>query len=294
MKNKKIVITGANGMLGSALVRHYREHYEVYAFHRDRYSLERGAEDFSVDLLDDKEVQRVIGNIQPHIVIHCVGVANIDYCEKNKKQAYDVNVTSTANIINACGTDTIVVYISTDQIYGSAVHRYDELGEFQPLNYYGETKYFGERLVVEGCRQHVIIRTNLFGWNRKLDRSSFGEWVYFCLKEHRSLILFDDYLFTPIYSMNLAEAIEKILENGTFGIFNIGAVNTCSKYEFGMYMAKATGFSSKNVQKGTIFSNSLHATRHNDLTLNVEKAKRMEIPVPTYQESINRFINDKS
>ena len=117
----KIIVTSANGMLGSSLCRLYQQNHETYALHRDSKCYLSCLVDFSLDLLDSNQLQKVFYKIEPDLVIHCAGLTSVDECERNPDLAFEANVTVTENIAQVCSNGSKLIYISTDQDYGGAI-----------------------------------------------------------------------------------------------------------------------------------------------------------------------------
>ena len=160
---KSMVITGANGMLGSNLVRLFKDKYRIVALHRDDRCLIDGPADHSVDITDRNRVDRIMGEIDPDIIIHCAGLANVDQCEEHPDLAFDVNVRGTENLL-AIGSDrTIFIYLSTDAVYGEADDHSENNLDLTQINQYARTKYLGEEAVRNSCDNHLVLRTYMFG-----------------------------------------------------------------------------------------------------------------------------------
>lgn len=289
----KIIITGANGMLGSSLCRLYQQSDEVYALHRDKECYTLCTTDFSISLMNRSKVQRVFDRIEPNLVIHCAGLTNVDQCEKAPDLAYDSNVVITENIANAC-TETRLVYISTDQVYGEAADHSETNKNLQPVNRYGETKYQGEQKAVEHCPDCTIIRTNIFGWNVKPRKVSSAEWIYKSLKNGNEITLFYDYTFSPIYTVYLGKIIMQLVELDFTGMINIGSPSPCSKFDFGIKLAEEFGFDKLLVKKGSIEVHNFLAKRVALLDMDCSQLAGMHVDVPEWEQSLRAFAEDNS
>ncbi|SVD96091.1 uncharacterized protein METZ01_LOCUS448945, partial [marine metagenome] len=238
----KIIITGANGMLGSTLCKVMKNHFTVYAFHRDSYCYPEKDYNYSIDLRNKEQLHKTINYIKPEIIIHCAGWIGIEQCEIEVKQAYDNNVISTYNLVTSCPKNTKFIYISSDQVYGATADRTENNKCLRPLNIYGQTKYISEQIVESICTNHVIIRTNIIGINPKLDRTSFVDWLYDSFSNNKKLILFNDYYFSPIYTSDISEIIKNLISINFSGILNVGSHENCSKYEFGFTFIEIFNF----------------------------------------------------
>ena len=228
----KIIITGANGMLGSSLCQLCHNKHKVHALHRDKECFTACSADYSLDLTDTSKVGDVFNQINPDLVIHCAGLVSLEKCEQKPDLAISANVLVTENIAKLCSAETKLVYISTDQVYGETAD-YSEANEaLQPVNQYGKTKLLGEQKVQDLCSNHLIVRTNIFGWNVKPDRISSAEWIYNSLRNGQKITLFNDYTFSPIYTIYLGEIIMRLVDFDFTGVINVGSPTHCSKYDF--------------------------------------------------------------
>ena len=288
-----IIITGANGMLGSSLCRLYHNKHAVYALHRDKVSLSSCAADYSLDLMDSNELDSRFSQIKPDLVIHCAGQISMDVCERDPLLAYETNVTITENIAQACSNKTKLVYISSDQVYGKTDDYYETNTNLKFLNQYGNTKLQGEKKVQELCTDYIIVRTNIFGWNVKPGKISSAEWIYHSLKKGKEITLFTDYTFSPVYVGYLGEIVIQLVEKAFTGIINVGSPNPCSKYDFGITLAEECNIDSSPIQKGLMYDHSFSALRFRKLDLNVSKLSGLDITPPEYRLSIRRFVRER-
>jgi dTDP-4-dehydrorhamnose reductase len=289
----KIIITGANGMLGSALCQLYHNKHKVHAFHRDKECFTACSADYSLDLTDTSKVDDVFNQIYPDLVIHCASLISLERCEQNPDLAISANVSVTENIAKLCSAETKLVYISTDQVYGETAD-YSEANEaLQPVNQYGKTKLLGEQKVQDLCSNHLIVRTNIFGWNVKPDRISSAEWIYNSLRNGQKITLFNDYTFSPIYTIYLGEIIMRLVDFDFTGVINVGSPTHCSKYDFGQQLAETFGFNQSLISKGSMKQHPFSAKRNPKLDLKVQKINDISLSPPDYRKSIDKFSQDK-
>mgnify|MGYP001301422921 CR=1 FL=1 len=285
----KIIVTGSNGMLGSLLCKNFNNLHEIYAFHRDIECLSKYSKSIKLDLIDFVQLKSKFDEIKPDLVIHCASLTNIDLCENEPLLAYGTNVTITENIARLCSSQTKLIYISTDQVYGNANNHSEVNRKLKPLNHYGKTKLEGEHKVKGLCRDYINIRTNIFGWNIKPDRISSAEWIYQNLKNKEFLFLFNDYFFSPLYTEYLGAIIIQLVEMDFIGVVNVGSPKPCSKYDFGIQLAKEFGFDKSCIRKGSIADYNFVAPRCNKLDLNISKLLGLGIASYDYGYSIRQF-----
>ncbi len=281
-------------MLGSSLCRFYQNNHDVYAFHRDSECYAVCSADFSLDLIDVTQLQTFFNQLKPDLVIHCAGLTSVDKCEEEPLIAKEANVYVTENIAHVCSNETKLVYISTDQVYGKADDRSETNTVLQPLNQYGETKLQGELKVQELCTDNIIVRTNIFGWNVKPGRVSSAEWIYYSLQKGEEIKLFGDYSFSPIYTDCLGQIIMQLVEIDFNGVINVGSPKPCSKYGFGLQLARGCDLDSSLIQKSLMIHHSFSAPRPPSLDLDVGKLLSEGLVVPDYEQSINIFSQAKN
>ena len=106
------------------------------------------------------------------------------------------------------GESESLIYISTDQVYGNSTNRCETNKNLYPINIYGKTKLYGENEVIKHLKNYIIVRTNIFGWNTKPLWTGSVEWIYSSLISKKIIYLFDDYIFTPIYTKELCKIID--------------------------------------------------------------------------------------
>ena len=281
-------------MLGSSLCTLYHPNHEVFAFHRDEKSYVDCSADYHVDLTEARKVEDHINNLEPDVVIHCAGLANVDLCEKEPEKAYLSNVMATENVARFCPDQATLVYISSDQVYGGSNFRSEESVDLHPVNQYGQTKLQGEEKVREVSSNYMIIRTNIFGWNVKPGNISSAEWIYHSLHKCKEITLFTDYIFSPIFTEYLGRIILQLVEKIFQGTVNVGSPTSCSKYEFGITLAKICNFDVSLISAGSILNHKFSAPRSAELDLNFSKISDLVINLPTYDMSLMKFFEEKN
>jgi len=260
-----ILITGGAGMLGHLLVNHLKSRHRVlYTNHRDAISI-AGAEQMSWDLTQGRKILSGMD-----AVIHTAAMTNVDQCQQYPEQAYQSNVLATRNVVNAV-SGAHIIYISTDFVFDGTKGNYSEDDPPSPISVYGRTKLEGEgEIPKDGC----IIRTSIYGLGSGPQRPGMVEKVIFRLRNGETVNGFTDQTFTPISTGNLALFLEEIMEQRLAGIFNIGSLKSCTKYEFIRAAALAFGFDPEAVKPGLSSAVSYLAPRPRDVSLDTGKSRR--------------------
>lgn len=292
----RLLITGSNGLLGSNLVRFFqgRGVYDVFTTSRHPSYLPELKNFTRGDLLDAAFVNQVISTVKPDIIINTVGPASVDKCEREPEFAYMLTVQTAENVAQSAQRyETRLIYISTDHLFDGRQSMYLEDDEPAPVNVYGKMKLQAEAKTLAVHPNTVITRTNFYGWSPRHHPTTFGEWVYDSLKQPIPINLFTDYYFTPLEVTHLAGALEIVANSELTGVINIAGCQRCSKYDFGIALAKVFGLDPSPICPGTINAVSFKAKRQRDLSLSTEKFKRIfNQNLPDLQEGLQRFCEN--
>lgn len=216
----KILVTGANGMLGQDLCPILEDNgYEV--IETDIHNL---------DVTNIETCENFISLEKPDFVIHCAAYTNVDKAEKDIESAELINVIGTQNIAKICQKNKItLVYISTDYVFdGTKKEPYIPEDKPNPINHYGLTKLKGEKNVKKYCDKYYIIRTSwLYGHYGK----NFVE-TMLSLVHKEELKVVNDQIGCPTWTVDLANGIVEIIKNCDFGTYHVCGEGETSWYEF--------------------------------------------------------------
>ncbi|MHB8110071.1 MAG: SDR family oxidoreductase [Syntrophorhabdaceae bacterium] len=290
---KNMLITGASGMLGSNLAYYFRETYNVTGLYNDNPIAMNGVNMQRVNILSEKDLRLAIDEASPDVLVHCVGLTNVDTCEIEHEKADMLNVTGTKVIADSIkGLKAKLIYVSSDSVYDGKKGMFSEADAVNPQNYYGMTKYLGELETLK-IENSLVMRTNFFGWNIRHTRRSIAEWVMHELSHGNTIQGFNDVFFSSLYTFDLAKMLDISLNRDIAGIFNFGSAQPLSKHEFAIELSQLFGFDCSLIQAISIDEYSLKAKRGKNLTLNVDKFIRATGHTPpTLRESIRNFHRD--
>lgn len=235
----------------------------------------------------------IVAAVAPDVIIHCAGMVNVDACEQNPALAYACNTDITQRLVRAVGVQCPVVYITTDGIFRGDTPFATEEQLPCPRTVYGRSKLHGEWEVELATKNHLVVRTNFYGWSSGRKQTA-AEWLYHALDTGQSLTLFDDFFFTPIYVVDFVERLILLIEGGHRGVFHLCGKDRVSKAQFGALMAKAAGLSLTNVRRGSIDDARLAAPRPKDMSLSSERFRRTTgVDVPGCMAGLLRFVADR-
>ncbi len=209
---KKILIVGANGMLGKDMVDGFSHAgYEVVGVDREE-----------LDITKTDLVQSKLTEIAPDVVINCAAYTDVNGAEDAKELAYQINAYGPEYLAGATRElDIPLVQISTNYVFdGTKETPYAEDDQpEQPLNVYGASKLRGEQLVKDTNPKHYIVRiSNLFGPHGK----NFVQTMVSLAKDRDTLQVVDDQLGNPTYTKDLVQAVRELLEDeAEYGIYHL-------------------------------------------------------------------------
>jgi len=269
--NEKLLITGGSGLLGSNIAGIAAKGFKVFATHNSNPSQIQDTEFLPLDIRDKKQVFFTFRKAMPNLVIHTAALTNVDYCETHSKEAWAVNAEGTENVALASKeVGAKLFYISTDSVFNGEQGMYVEEDTPNPINVYAKTKFEGEERARHWLSDSIIVRTAFYGWSLH-NKSSLAEWVVNGLRERKTLNMFTDVFFSPIFVSNLVEVLIEMYHRNLSGIFHVAGSERCSKYVFGQEIAKSFGLNSEYVKPSSVAEAGLKARRPKDVSLNINK-----------------------
>ena len=244
---KKILLTGANGLLGQKLVDLLtkQQNVELVATARgeNRLPFSGGYTYRSMDITDRQQVLDVIGEVQPDVVIHGAAMTDVDKCEVQKDACWAQNVHAVEYIVEACqASNAFLLHVSTDFIFDGTAGPYDETAEANPISFYGWSKQAGESVVRHANLRWAIARTVLvYGIAHDMSRSNIILWVKKSLEDGKNIKVVTDQWRSPTLAEDLAMGCYLIADQEAEGIFNISGKEVLTPYEMAIQTADYFG-----------------------------------------------------
>src|SRR5438045_8312838 len=157
----KIVILGAGGRLGAALMREYRKKYDIAGFDHAQLDLAN---------LDDLRGKLAAMNFD--VLINAAAFTNVDACETERDRAFLINAEAAGILAEICNQKNAkLIHFSTDYVFdGEKRAPYTEADQANPISLYGESKLAGEKNVLAAENGHLVVRVS---WVFGTDRQSF-------------------------------------------------------------------------------------------------------------------------
>lgn len=238
----KILITGANGLLGQKLTQLLAKDNQIdlVATARGALSvpLQRGSF-FPLDISNQREVDHVIQQTQPDVIINTAAMTNVDACELQREACWKANVESVQYLVDACEKNSIrLIHVSTDFIFDGTHGPLDENEKPNPVNYYGESKLAAEKIIQQSKLDWCILRTVLvFGISSDMSRSNIVLWVKKSLEEKKTISVVNDQWRTPTLAEDLAIGCYLAATMKAKGIYNISGKDFLSPFDIAIMTA---------------------------------------------------------
>lgn len=219
-----ILITGSNGQLGNEMQQ------AAVRFPDFNYIYTDVAE---LDICDKGALDAFVKANNVNVIVNCAAYTAVDKAEDDVELCYKINRDAVRNIAEVASDNKVkVVHVSTDYVFdGTNYLPYTEDMPVCPATVYGKSKLEGEQVLLENCKESVILRT---AWLYSSFGNNFVKTMMKLGTERDSLGVIFDQVGTPTYAADLADAILQLLSNKTFvpGIYHFSDEGVCSWYDF--------------------------------------------------------------
>jgi len=191
----KIAILGAGGRLGAALMRKYRERFDVVGFNHAQ-----------LDLSNFDELHKKLRATSFDLLINAAAFTNVDLCETKRDEAFLINAEAPRVLAEICRDKRArLIHFSTDYVFdGGKREPYVESDSANPISVYGESKLAGEQNVLAVQDRHLIVRVS---WIFGPDRRSFIDGMIKRAQENEEVDAVADKFSAPTYTDDIAEML---------------------------------------------------------------------------------------
>lgn len=292
----KVFVTGVAGQLGYDVINELSKRgYEaigsdILPEYNGKYKY------IQLDITNKSEVEKVILEIKPDVIIHCAAWTAVDLAEDEdkKEKVYEINAKGTENIALACKkTDSKMIYISTDYVFdGQGIEPWKaDCKEYKPLNVYGQTKLEGELAVSSILEKYFIVR---IAWVFGLNGKNFIKTMLNVGKTHDTVKVVNDQIGTPTYTFDLARLLVDMAETEKYGYYH--ATNEggyISWYDFTCEIYRQANLNTKVIPVTTKEYGLSKAAR--PFNSRLDKSKLLENgfnPLPTWKDALKRYLKE--
>lgn len=275
----RVLVTGSNGQLGSDVIK------ELIRKNIDHL----GTTSAIMDVRDKNSVIKIIQDFKPDVIIHCAAYTKVDDAEDDRINCYNTNVIGTRNLVEASKKlGTKFIYISTDYVFdGSKNLPYETYDTPNPINYYGYTKYLGEKTVIENVVDYCIIRTS---WVFGSMGNNFVKTILRIAESNDCISVISDQFGSPTYSVDLANKIIQLIEAHESGVFHITNEGYTSWCEFAREIISQNGLMVKVIEISTS-EYITKARRPLDSRLSKESIKKIG-KLRYWKDAVREFTNE--
>lgn len=231
----KVLVVGGSGFVGGQLMKAFGDGTVGTYCHSPRAGLEK------LDMTDADEVAAFVRDLDPQLIVHPAAQPNVDRCESEVEESYQVNVVGTGNVARAAASvGARYVYFSTDYLFDGQQGPYATDAEPTPLSVYGRHKLEAETLVKETVANHLVVRVcGVYGFHPEgknfimglLDKGRRGE----------PMNVPSDQWGTPTYVVNLAEAVKELATADFVGVAHPVGPDFLVRTEFAELAAEVLG-----------------------------------------------------
>lgn len=285
---QKILGTGLTGLIGTRITK-LLPNYDFISVSRST----------GVDISDLQALDTVISQFEGRYVLHMAAKADVDGCEADKAlgengEAWKINVIGAENIAHICRKyNKKIIYISTDFVFDGK----KEFGEFyteddipSPINWYGNTKYEGEKKIIGSGVEYVIMRIAYPYGISDAPKKDFVRIIANRLLEGKPVAGVTDHIMCPTYIDDIARALDICIQKDMVGLIHVVGSAPVTPYDAIVLIAEKIGVDTSVIGKTTreeYFKGK--AVRPFNLYLKNDKINSLGLNTISLQEGINLF-----
>jgi len=240
----RIVILGAGGRLGAALVREYRPEFDVIGLNRAQ-----------LDLAKSDQLRDRLSSFEFDLLINCAAFTNVDLCESKQAEAFAVNADAPKVLAEICSEKKAkLIHFSTDYVFdGEKREPYLEDDAVKPISVYGESKRAGEENILALQDRHLVVRVS---WVFGPDRPSFIDAMIERARKEATIEAVADKWSTPTYTADIARMLTQFVDvKVPGGVLHFSNSGECTWQEYAQHaldISLALGISLKAKTVGAL------------------------------------------
>jgi len=275
-----VLVVGAAGQLGQAMVARLHAEHAVTAWTRD-----------DLDLTCHRDVRHKILKLAPSAVINCSGYNNVDRAEQDQETALNVNVFTVRSIARVVEElDAVLLHYSSDFVFaGTATTPYSEDDRPEPQSVYAQSKLVGEWMAADARKHYVLRVESLFGGPRR--RSSIDR-IATAIRAGEAAPVFVDRVVSPSFVDDVVGASTHLLRTQpAFGVYHCVNSGHATWFEVGREMARLLGKTDVSLKPTYVRDVLLPAARPRFAALSNAKLARAGFVMPSWQDAVARYLS---
>lgn len=275
----KIVVTGAAGQLGTAIVERYADRAEIVPLTRQ-----------TLDLGDAAAVEGFIAQQAPDVVINCAAYNDVDGAEDHAEDALRVNALAVQALARAAATaGAALVHYGTDFVFDGLGDRpYAEDDEPTPQSVYALSKLLGEWFAAEVPRHYVLRVESLFGGRAR--RSSVDR-IADAIRAGEPSRVFTDRTVSPSYVQDVADATWHLLDSGApVGLYHCVNTGVTTWFALAQEIGRILGVEPDLVAV-SVAEVPMKARRPRYAALSNAKLAGAGFRMPEWEEALRRYLS---
>jgi dTDP-4-dehydrorhamnose reductase len=261
-----VLVIGASGLLGSRIFDIFSDQTETYGTYFQSAPL-NNEHLIKLDATELEDLRLLIENLKPSRIINCAGFTDVEGCEERPEASWKLNAEIPIMLSRlAKEFSAQFIQISTDHFYTKESIPRNETILVTTLNYYGFSKIAAENAILHTNTQALILRTNFFGFSKKIDKSILN-FAISAFETNAFINGFDDVFFTPVGMTEIAKFLLSESSTSVTGLLNFASNASISKYDFLKLVGEAMGNSGERVNKASILDSGLTVRRPKYMSL---------------------------
>lgn len=282
---RRWIVTGARGQLGSCLVARLRARGQDEVFAFDRATL---------DITDASALRNALLEIAPDFVANAAAMTHVDRCENEPEAAEAANAIAPRVVAEACREiGARLVHVSTDYVFdGTGSTPYRESDPVRPQSAYGRTKLAGEEGVRTLLPEALIVRTAwVFGPGRNFVRTMLEAAARSLQGAAPELRVVDDQQGSPTYADDLAQALLTLVEAEATGTYHVANAGVATWWDLARASIDAWGHPELPIERVRTKDFPRPAPRPAWSVLDIGRAERAGVQMRPWREALEAYLH---
>lgn len=275
----RVLVVGAAGQLGQAMVARLRQAHEVVAWTRADADLRRHA-----------DTARLVRDLAPQVIVNCASYNEVDAAEDEQELAFDVNAFAVRTLAAAAADlDAVLLHYSTDFVFdGTATEPYTENDQPEPRSVYAQSKLVGEWMAADAPRHYVVRVESLFGGPRA---QSSVDRIIASVRAGTPAPVFVDRVVSPSYVSDVADASAFVIAaRPPHGVYHCVNSGHATWFEVGAEIARRLGRDPSVLRPVSVADVTLRAARPQFAALSNARLAAAGYTMPSWPDAITRYL----